>query len=346
MKRLLFFLLLLASGCSAAPTPTFYTLQEYPATWTPAPTPTNTPPGPTATLVIQHTPGAPPTRDPNARVLPTAPRGGIGIWMDYDRESSKTLADLLPRAQVIVTDGAALRLLKPNQTVLFRAPSLSSEPLALVYDGVLLETLPTDAATLPNLREQLKPRLVLARAFITDTTGLDSALSNLDGVMLENFMRAPNALPDQFPDEAAWRAQVEALARLSAAPDTMVLTATRFSPATPLEAPLVEQWVNYALGSFLLGAKNARSFFGFPYSKAQPFINVPALSAELGQPFGEMVKAGGVYQRRFARGLVLVNPTNEKHAVGLARPYQDLSGKSMTQFEMLPHTGVILINAP
>lgn len=344
MKRLLLFLLLLASGCAAAPTSAPVTLQQYPATWTPAPTPTNTPPGPTATLVIQHTPGAPPTRDPNIRVLPTAPRGGIGVWMEYDRESPKSAVDLLARAQVIVTDGAALNSRKPNQMVFFRTTSLPPEPLAPAYGGVVLEKIPADGAPLPNLRDQIKPRLLLARVFITDTTGSDTAILNLDGVLLENFMRAPDASPDEFPDETTWREHVEALAKLSFTPDAVVLTAARFSRDTTRQAPNLERWGNYALASFLLGASNTHTFFGLPDSKMQQFINVPVLSTQLGQPYGAMGKVGGVYQRRFARGVVLVNPTNDKHLVGLPRPYQDSSGASVTQFEMLPHTGIILTN--
>lgn len=347
MKRLLLFFLVFISGCIAVPTPSFYSLQEYPPTWTPAPTPTNSPPGPTATHVIQRTPGAAPTRDPNARVLPTSSRGGIGVWMELDARSPQAVLDLLPRAQVIVTDGAGANARKPNQTLLFSTSiSLTAETLAPAYGGIVLEKIPPDAATaLSSLRNRLKPRLVLARSSFTDMTGLDTALLNLDGVLLENFLRPPDAPPDQFPDEAAWRKQLGTLSTLSSAPNTVVLTATRFSRDMQIELPVVEQWVNYALGSFLLGANNTHAFFGFPDAKQQQLINVPALNAQLGLPNGGTFKGSGVYQRRFTRGLVLVNPTTDKHVVALSRPYQDASGAAVPQLEMLPHTGVVLLNA-
>lgn|GEM_PF-3284723 len=339
-------LLCLATGCYSAAAPTPYSVRQYPVTWTPAPPPTNPLPGPTATRVIQSTPGALPTRDPNARVLPAAPRGSIGVWLEINAASPKADPDLLARAAIVVTDGSAAIARKGNQFLFLTTDQAAAEKLAPDVNGIILARGAADNfAALSTLREQIKPRVLLTSAAVTDTQAIAQILPNVDGILLENFVRDADTPPEQFPDEAAWRQNVETLAGLGTNPDRIILTSTRFpeEPGRPL--PLVQQWANFALASFLLAANNPHTFFGMPDSHVQPFMNVPALNAQLGLPFGGMVKTNGVYQRRFARGLVLVNPSNEKRILNLSRAYQNTLGEKFTALEIEPHTGLVLLNA-
>src|SRR4051812_24313480 len=97
MKRLsllaAFLVMVLIAAC--VPTPvTPIQMVRYPNTYTPAPTSTNTPHPPTATLVIQNTPAPLPTRDPNARRVPNAPRDGMGVWLDVATLKPDALAQL------------------------------------------------------------------------------------------------------------------------------------------------------------------------------------------------------------------------------------------------------------
>ena len=89
MRPLLFLLFAIAMlpGCLATRTPTPVTVFQYPATWMPAPIPTFTALPPTATLVIQRTPGAVQIRDPNIRSLPSVPRNGIGFWLSISEQT-------------------------------------------------------------------------------------------------------------------------------------------------------------------------------------------------------------------------------------------------------------------
>jgi hypothetical protein len=339
-------LLCFVTGCYSAAPPPPYPVQPYPVTWTPAPTPTQTLPGPTATRVIQITPGALPTRASNARVLPTVPRGNLGVWMDINATAPQADPDLLARAAIVVTDGSAAIARQANPFLFLTTDQAAVKNLAPDVNGIILARGAADNPTaFAALREQIKPRVVLASAAVTDTQYIAQVLPNVDGILLENFARDADAPMEQFPDEAAWRQNIDALAGLSTNPDTIILTSTRFPEAADRPLPLVQQWANFALASFLLAANNTHAFFGMPDPHVQQFMNVPALNVQLGLPFGGMVKTNGVYQRRFVRGLVLVNPSNAKRILNLARAYQNALGEKFTALEIEPHTGLVLLNA-
>lgn len=348
MKQGLFLLImLLLAGCYSTPTPTPYPLQQYPATWTPAPTPTNTPPGPTATLVIQRTPGAISTRDPNMRLLPNAPRNGIGLWLEINAASSQAVKNLTPLAQILVTDDAGTTVRQGNPFLYVSAKTISeTENLPPNFHGAVLDSSTAAPEELSALHDALKPRALLLAVPVSDTARAQTIAANIDGFQLDNFLRAPNAPLQQFPDEATWKRDVDALAALSSNPAFVVLTSTRFPDNTKIDALLMEQWSNYALTSFLLGGNNSRAFFGLPDFHTQQYVNIPSLNANLGTPVGSAVKTNNVYQRRFAHGLVLVNPSAETRRVPLSQPYTDPNGNEVQQMEMLPHTGIVLTNKP
>lgn len=336
-------MLLFLMGCAANPTPTPLHVQQYPATWTPAPTPTNTPPGPTATLVIQKTRGPLPTRDPNARLIPNVARGAIGLWAAVTDEQTQTAAPLTPRAQILVSENPVSRLRRPNQFLFLQtaAPPDTTALPADVNGIVLTQNGSFSPDTVPELRARVAPRFVLASALITDTARLDEWLGVADGIVLQNFLRTADAPPEQFPSEELWKQDVETLARVSANPDHILLTATDFPTVEEQAIPLVRQWLQYGLASYLLAVNNTHTFFGVSPA-AQPYANLPELGIELGAPMGGMYKQNGVYQRRFVKGLVLVNPSSDMHAFYLPRSYRDANGFVLTQIEMPPHTGAIL----
>lgn len=337
------FLLLLAmwllTGCYSTPPPTPYPLQEYPATWTLAPTPTNTPPGPTATLVIQRTPFALPTRDPNARLLPTVSRGAIGLWAEIADNPSPLVQELAGRAQVLISQNSPGKLRKNNQFLIFKGEDAQDNAfLAPEFNGIVLtsDTIWT-ADKIAGLRQSVSPRLVLASALVTDTARLDAVVPNTDGVLLQNFLRAADTPPDRFPDQVEWKNAVDSLAARSANPETVILVST--PPDT--QGTLSQQWFNFALASFLLGANNSHTFFGIAGAN-QPNVLLPNSQTEPGVPMGETFKTNGVYQRRFSRGLVVVNPTGDKHTLIFSSPYRDAANNTLTQLEMPAHTGAIL----
>ncbi len=333
-------------GCFEQAAPTPVEIQQYPATWTPAPTPTNTPLPPTATLVIQRTPGTFPTRDPNARILPNTPRSGIGVAMTLTNETPNILAPLAARANVIFTDGS---MPIPRGAFVFLnvdAGTLGAAmPLAPQYAGVLYENAAgSDADALSAKRAALTPRLVLASVAVTDTATIEKLAAVTDGLRLENFLRAPEAPNAQFKSEAEWKADVDTLAALSSNVTGIVVTNTRLDAEDKATEVTPEQWLSYALASFLLGASNSHSFFGFESPLAPQVLDTPLWNVQLGSPQAQMFKQNNVYQRRFTNGLVLVNPSASTFAFALARNYLDVNGTRVDQVEMLPHTGMILLN--
>ncbi len=342
MKYLWFCVILLAAtGCYATPTPTPYALQQYPATWTPAPTPTDTPPAPTATLVIQRTPGALATRDPNARLVPNAPLGTLGFWIKLDASQAPPSNETLARAQILVSRAPAPAA-RSSAQFLFLETAVAPERAALTseWNGVVLSLTSTvTAAEIAALRETARPRLVLASAWLTDTARLDQLAPVADGLALQNFLRAADAPLEQFPTESEWLQNVDALSKL-AGPETVILNAFDFGASNAASA-LAQQWLHFALASHLLAANNAHTFLSVG-GALPPNLLARELALQLDAPVSGVVKQNGVYQRRFIKGLVLVNPTADTHAFFLPRPYRNRTGSVITQIEMPPHTGEIL----
>lgn len=333
----------LLTGCSGTHTLTPYPLQQYPATWTPAPTPTSTPYGPTATLVVQHTLLPLPTLDPNSRLSPNVPRGTLGLWADVTDMPNATTQSNAVRARVLLSQNSSGKLRSRTQFLLLEtgdAPDNST--LTPEFNGIVLTSNTVLTATgIVALRKSVSPRPVLASAFITDAVRLDAIMPHVDGVLLQNFLRTADTPPGEFPTESEWNRQVETLAKIASLPDAIVLTELPFAGGSAQTLPQQQAWTNYALASFLLAANNTHTFFGITGAN-QPGLILPDPELQLGAPATGIFKANGVYQRGFAQGLVLVNPTSDKHSLSLSRPYRDPLNKAVTQLEMLPHTGMIL----
>lgn len=362
--------LVLTSGCLPAPVTPFEVIQ-YPPTWTPRP-PTETPtPRPTATLVIKETatPNAP-AQSGNARSLPMSPIGRIGAWLDTTDLSAQAIGDYSSYVQLAAgTHALALKDLSPSATAimtielraltdLLKATKLAqtNDPLA---DGVLAENVGVDVqqpfettqAILNNIRSAVSPRLLVAGTYAWQNGSSYHAheqeaqhlLELVDGVCLCDFLRDPGSSPTTFKEESAWKQDVDALAALSANQNKIILTSTPFTDLTPNQIAVAQSWLGYALGSFLLGVNNSHSFFSLHSPGSESFVADPAFNAKLGAPLGPYYQTFGLYQRRFDRALVVVNPTPSSKELPLARDMQRLSGETVTSVSVPPHSGMILL---
>ncbi len=163
-----------------------------------------------------------------------------------------------------------------------------------------------------------------------------------DGVHVEHFLRHPVSKTNEFKSEAAWKQDVDYLSLISQN-DQIVLITTRLS-ASNVSPEIVQQWMRYAVASYLLGKNGARTYFqldaGDPVYLADPYFNAP-----VGAPIEPYVKlSNGLYARRFQNGLVLVNPSAEKKTAKLDGSYRTLSGASVEEsVTMGPQTGLILL---
>lgn len=324
---------------------------QYPATWTPAPTPTNTPPGSTATLVIQRMPEPATTRDPNATRdaqllrLPLVPRGEIGVWLDTTTLSADTVTLLAPRARVFASTNPDTLPRTSSRFVLLAVDSASAYPASIPpgLDGVLVERASAASAEdLTALRQTIAPRILIAGLGPGEETP-EAGPPEADGLCTCSFLRPADAPPARFPDEIEWKRDVDQLASLSSDPGLVVLTATRFAPGVPTNPDLMQKWLDYGLGSFLLGVRNNRSFFGFQGPGAQELLTTPSLVAPLGTPAGAFFRANGVYQRRFTGGLVLVNPAAESRTLLLSRSYLTVTGSGLDRVRLDPHSSIIVL---
>jgi|YNPBryunderm2012_1023409.scaffolds.fasta_scaffold06146_3 hypothetical protein len=169
------------------------------------------------------------------------------------------------------------------------------------------------------------------------------ALATLaDGIHIEYFLRTPLSKTNEFKPEAEWKRDVDYLS-VASQDDKIVLLTT---PLGEAPADLTRQWLNYATASYLLGKNGSYTYFQF--ASADPtYAGDPILSAPIGAPVEPYTKlSSGIYQRRFSRGLVLVNPSNEQKRTTLDAAYKTLQGNpAESAITMGPRTGIILLSA-
>jgi hypothetical protein len=104
-----------------------------------------------------------------------------------------------------------------------------------------------------------------------------------------------------------------------------------------------KRWHRFALASFLLG-DDGRSYFFFTASRRRdPTRGHPLWNVDLGDPLSSYATIGGVYQREFEYGKVLVNPTNTRISIELGGLYVNLSGTSIRRVALGPHGTAVLL---
>ncbi len=163
----------------------------------------------------------------------------------------------------------------------------------------------------------------------------------VDGVHVEAFARNPISATNEFKTETTWKRDIDMLADLSK-DNRIVMVSTRLDGAAA-GPELARQWLNFGLASYLLGKSGAHTYFDFDPGSAA-FASDPLLSAPLGAPTEAYVKLeGGLYSRKFERGLVLVNPTGEAKKTALEGGYRTLAGNPVdVSVTLSEHTGLIL----
>ena len=97
-----------------------------------------------------------------------------------------------------------------------------------------------------------------------------------------------------------------------------------------------------AMAAARYGSDGRSSFFQASYTLGDALVGHPYWTTDIGTPTGTAAKVGGVYQRLFTRGKVLVNPTTTTRTVALGKSYVDLSGTRRTPISLPPHTSDVL----
>ena len=168
-------------------------------------------------------------------------------------------------------------------------------------------------------------------------------LSGIDGALAESWLRSAPADLSWYPTETNWLANVNMLTDAAAAGKGLLLTTKTWGAGT---AAQLAAWHTYAVASYLMTANGKAAFSFLSSPKCDPTAADPLLSSlNLGAPSGAYAKVGGVYQRVFASGLVLVNPTRLTVAVTLHGTYKDTNGAVMTTVTMAPNAAEIFTAA-
>ncbi len=101
----------------------------------------------------------------------------------------------------------------------------------------------------------------------------------------------------------------------------------------------------FCFAAYLLVA-DGRNVFYYPAHDLNRgrIQGVPVYSAGLGAPVGEFTRAGPLFRRDFARGMVLVNPTGAPASLPLEAPLLSVvEGKQVTTAALEPYGGAILV---
>lgn len=294
----------------------------------------------------------------------TETRASRPTWLLYDRDGRVAVSTDAREPLLNVREPAVQKLIADDVTQLARG-----------YDGVVVDGIGTDLirasaspvfsgtraftdqqrrdtaeALLRSLRGAAPDKLLIVggyawedgTAFAARPVEAQDLAAIADGVHIGAFLRAPISGTRDFKGEAAWKRDIDFLSSISAN-DQVVLVSTRLGRAD-VSADLAEQWLNYAVASFLLGKNGARTYFqldvGGPVSSADtPVLNVP-----IGAPEGSYTKlASGIFQRKFANGIALVNPGERSQSADLDTEYATLSGARVKRVTLSPDTGIVLV---
>jgi hypothetical protein len=178
-----------------------------------------------------------------------------------------------------------------------------------------------------------------ASYFNADTPTSQLLSSGMEGGMPEAWMRSAWQGGDTWRSEAAWKNDVDMLADAGNRGESVLTITKVWSYATQAQK---DQWYSFALASFLLG-NDGHSYFGFSgTAPGGTTVDHAQSHISLGDPLAGYTYTGGVYQRDFTAGKVLVNPTKTAVTVTLGGVYFDEHGQVVTSLTVLPHTGRIL----
>ena len=158
-------------------------------------------------------------------------------------------------------------------------------------------------------------------------------------------MRGPSSSISAWPTDKKWQTETQALA--DAAQDDRGINATVKTWTTASSAQ-VEQWRRFTLGSFLIGNQGHATFEFSPVQKQLAWADSsPLYGMQIGTPTQTLTNVasylqGGVYQRSFTNGKVVVNTGSSPVTVSLGGTYHTVDGTAISQVSVPAHDASIL----
>jgi hypothetical protein len=113
----------------------------------------------------------------------------------------------------------------------------------------------------------------------------------------------------------------------------------------------LSQWQNFVVATMLLG-NNGHVWIHFASSSSSGpdalQLNTPLMNAPIGSPTQTYSTTdgylkGGVYQRSFTKGRVLVNPSGTAVTVKLGATMRTLGGTRVSSVKLAAYSGTVLL---
>jgi hypothetical protein len=172
--------------------------------------------------------------------------------------------------------------------------------------------------------------------FTTPTSQLDS--SAMQAFEAEHWLGATQ--PRDAETLSVWQQAIQMLIDGQAHGKTVLASFGDMSTNTA-------QWEGYNVASVLLGNDGHALLHFESGSQTQLQLDGPIFHMAIGTPTETQSTVagyltGGVYQRTYSTGLVLVNPGGKSITVKLGKTYHTPGGSSVTSVVMAPYTGQVL----
>jgi hypothetical protein len=169
-------------------------------------------------------------------------------------------------------------------------------------------------------------------------------LDGIDGSLAEFWLRGAEEPLTKYPAEAGWKQNVDMIADATADGKKTLITVKTWGEGTPEQA---EAWHEYSLASYLLAADGTGQYQFMATEEADVMTANDTLldGLRIGAPSAPYAKVGGVYQRTYSNGRVLVNPTKVAVTVSLGGTFTTTTGKTVTSLTLLPNEAEILTRA-
>ncbi len=133
------------------------------------------------------------------------------------------------------------------------------------------------------------------------------AESTADAGMVEQFVREPRGLVDNYPSLEDWKANLDLVVDMQARGKGVYVWMKVWVPATEQQRKL---WNRFALATYLL-ARDDRAWYTYSPEEGTDRVTVwyAQQQAALGEPLGPYYELpGAVFQRDFEHGTVVVKP--------------------------------------
>ncbi len=205
---------------------------------------------------------------------------------------------------------------------------------------------------LAEVKQAMGPDALLVGNSIRDgpgyyAEGAGRFLAVLDGVVAEGYKGPLSRDTLFYPKESEWIKNVDVLVDVQSQ-GKYFLAIAKYDKNRVTSQEDLSQHVMFTLATFMLGrGEGDSSAFSYVYfdpedtdASENPYL--PYFHTELGRPLAAYYKKNGAYQRDFAKGKIIVNPTTQSANVPLEKEYVTLEGEKVSSVNMPAHTGLIL----